>query len=197
MAQQESKKARRWLLPFTTGVDLSTIASALRLAGAGGATLVAVSLIALPDERQDQGVRSELIQQSKDFLEALYHKALRLSIPVECHEVSTGNVLESIATQIRDLNCQSIVLASQGEKAILLHPHEMQQLVLRPPASLVLLRFPAQTTLGQPRLAARLFSWVQQLSKRRDFPSSDASSLVSLSKGTSEMIADRQSKKEA
>jgi hypothetical protein len=191
MAQQESRKGRRWLLPFTTGVDISTIASALRLADMGGATLVAVSFIATPDGR---GVRLERIQQSKDFLEAVRHKALRLSIPVECHEVFTGDILASIATQVHDLACDSLVLASEGEKALFLQKQEMQQLVLSPPASLVLLRFSPRASSGRPGLVNRLLSWVR---RPRGLPSSDASSLVSLREGTSEMIVDMHRKKEA
>jgi hypothetical protein len=160
MAEEESRKGRRWLLPFTSGVDLPAIASALRLADMGGATLVAVSFIATPDGR---GVRLEHIQQSKDFLEAIRHKAFRLSIPVECHEVFTGDILASIATQIRNLACDRLVLASEGERAFFLQKQEMQQLVLSPPATLVLLRFSPQASSGRSGLAIKLLSWVQQL----------------------------------
>ena len=195
MAQEENRKARRWLLPFTTGVDLPTIASALRLAETGGATLVAVSFLATPD---GHGARLELIQQSKDFLEATRHKALRLSIPSERYEVFTSDVLESMATQIRDLACDSLVLASRGQKALLLQTQEMQQLVLRPPASLVLLRFDSSATPG-PRsgLRTRLLSRVQQRGKQPEPPLSEPSSLVFVRGRTSGEMVDVSRKKEA
>ncbi len=195
MAQEESRKARRWLLPFTTGVDLPTIASALRLADVGGATLVAVSFLAMPDGR---GVRLELIQQSKDFLEAIRSKALRLSIPSECYEVFTSDVLASITTQIRDLACDSLVLASKGEEVLLLHKQEMQQLVLRPPASLVLVRFASPATPGsRSGLRTRLLSWVQPRDKQQEPLSSEPSSLVFVRGTTSRERVDVPGKKEA
>jgi hypothetical protein len=195
MAQEESRKTRRWLLPFTSGVDLPTIASALRLAETGGATLVAVSFIATPGEH---GARLELIQQSKDFLEAIRHKALRLSIPIECYEVFTSDVLESIAIQIRDLACDSLVLASRGEKALLLRTQEMQQLVLRPPASLVLLRFDSSAPSGsRSGLRTRLLSWVQQRGKQPEPPPSEPSSLGFVRERTPGERVDMSRKKEA
>jgi hypothetical protein len=195
MAQQESRKARRWLLPFTTGVDLPTIASALRLAETGGATLVAVSFIAMPGE---YGARLELIQQSKDFLEAIRYKALRLSIPIECYEVYTSDVLASIATQIRGLACDSLMLASEGQRALLLQTQEMQQLVLRPPASLVLLRFDSSATPGsRSGLKTRLLSWVQQRGKQPELPPSEPSSLVFVRGRTPGEMVDASRKKEA
>lgn len=58
-------------LPFTFGVDMGGIDCAVSLAESAGATLVPVSLIPAPPE----GARLELIQQSKDFLEAVQNKA--------------------------------------------------------------------------------------------------------------------------
>lgn len=213
MAQEESRKECRWLLPFTTGVDISPIASALSLAAMRGATLVAVSFIMAPDERN---VRLELLQQSQDFLEALRYKALRLAIPVECYEVFTSDILASIATQVHDLACQSLILVSEGEKTLFLHQREMRQLLLNPPASLVLLRFSPLVASGQPRLTARLLGWVQRLgnavgSRKREIPLNasldlkqsrnanqpfEASSLLSLYRDTSELIVEKYRKEE-
>lgn len=61
-------ESRRWLFPFTHGVDMRAIDTVVRLAGDEGATLVAVSLVAVPPGRWSQGARLEHIQQSKDFL---------------------------------------------------------------------------------------------------------------------------------
>lgn len=165
MFQEVNNSTHRWLLPFTSDVDLPTIEAALRLAETGGATLVAVSFVATPSERRSQAVRLELIQQSKDFLEACHYKALRLSIPVECYEVYTRDVLGSIATQLHDLECESLVLASRGQKMLLLHEAEVRQLLLRPPVALVFLRFPQRARRdSRSRLRAPLFSWLQRAS---------------------------------
>ena len=71
-------ESRRWLFPFTHGVDMRAIDTVVRLAGDEGVTLVAISLIAVPPERWSQGARLEHIQQSKDFLEAVKWKAIRM-----------------------------------------------------------------------------------------------------------------------
>lgn len=194
MAQEESRKRRRWLLPFTTGVDLPTIGQALRLAETGGATLVAVSFIAMPGEHS---ARLELIQQSKDFLEAIHYKALRLSIPVECYEVFTNDVLKDIARQIRDLACDSLMLANEGRNALLLQTQEMQQLMFSPPASLVLLRFSPHVNSGWSGLVARLRSWVQSRSKQENISPSEPSSLVFLRGRTPGERINAPGKKEA
>jgi hypothetical protein len=214
MAQEENSKEHHWLLPFTTGMDLPTIATVLRLAKIRGATLIAVSFIATLDGR---GVRLERIQQSKDFLEAIHYKALRLSVPVECHEMFTSTPLASIATQVQDLECDSIVLASEGDQVFFLHTQEMRHLMLKPPAPLVVLRFPLQANSGRLRLATRLLSWVQQLGRflqneprearlsaspnqekeRSAKALTETSPPVSLRRETANMIVDRPSKKEA
>ena len=84
----------RWLLPFTWGVNMAAIDSVVHLAQNGGASLVAVSLISVPEGPGGPGVRLEHIQQSKDFLEAVKHKSARLHVPVERYEVFTTDVLE-------------------------------------------------------------------------------------------------------
>ncbi len=137
-------ESRRWLFPFTHGVDMRAIDTVVRLAGDEGATLVAVSLIAVPPERWSQGARLEHIQQSKDFLEAVKYKAARLQVTIERYEDITSNVLGSITLLTRDLRCDSIVLVSYGEKEILLEAYEKKRLLENPPASLVLLRLPTR-----------------------------------------------------
>lgn len=137
-------ESRRWLFPFTHGVDMRAIDTVVRLAGDEGATLVAVSLVAVPPGRWSQGARLEHIQQSKDFLEAVKYKAERLQVTIERYEDVTSNVLGSITLLARDLCCDSIVLVSCGEKEILLKTYEKKRLLENPPASLVLLRLPTR-----------------------------------------------------
>jgi hypothetical protein len=134
---------RRWLLPFTWGVDMTAIDSVVRLAQAGEASLVAVSLISVPKGPGGRGARLEHIQQSKDFLEAVQYKSIRLQVQVERYEVFTIDVLEHIALLVRELHCDRIVLVSQNAGHVMLRPHEFKRLLLEPPASLVLLRMPA------------------------------------------------------
>jgi CheY-like chemotaxis protein len=87
-------KTPRWLLPFMHGVDMRAIEYTVRLAESAGATLIPVSLITAPPK----GARLEHLQQSKDFLEAVQHKAARYLVPVERYEVFTADAQQSITT---------------------------------------------------------------------------------------------------
>lgn len=167
MAQQESRKERRWLLPFTTGVDIPATTEVLRLADAANATLVAISFLVTSDEPRAQRIRLELIQQSQDFLEAVHYKALRLAIPVECHEVTTSDAFAGIEKQLRDPACESVVIATRGDRVLLLHPREIQQLLLAPPAQLIRLLLPASAMFERPGLVSRFFAWMKAWSISR------------------------------
>jgi Universal stress protein family len=135
----------RWLLPFTSAVDMRALDAVVRLAESHGATLVAVSLITVPHESRSQSVRLEYIQQSKDFLEAVQYKAARQHVPLERYEVFTADVFRSLKLLVHEQNCSSVVLVSRGEKDSLLRRHELKQLLDALPASLVLIRLPAHT----------------------------------------------------
>src|SRR5207248_5017010 len=76
-SQEDTMETRRCLLPFTHGVNMQAIDYAVSLAGSSGATLVAVSLVSVPQAPRPRGARLEHIQQSKDFLEAVKWKATR------------------------------------------------------------------------------------------------------------------------
>src|SRR5438874_1926683 len=73
---EEMAETTRLLLPFTHGVEMDTIEAAVLLAASHHAALVPLSLILAPQTR-GKGVRLEHVQQSKDFLEAVQHKAFR------------------------------------------------------------------------------------------------------------------------
>src|SRR5258708_38238689 len=124
--RQDAMKTPRWLLPFTDGVDMRAIEYAVRLAESAGATLVAVSLISAP--------RLEHIQQSKDFLEAVQHKAERFQVPLERYEVFTADVIQSLTTLVHDRRCEGIVLVTGGEHNRLLGGGEGRHLLIQPPA---------------------------------------------------------------
>lgn len=149
----------RWLLPFTFGVDMRAIDSVVCLAQSAGATLVPVSLVCSPPE----GARLEHIQQSKDFLEAVQHKADVYQVPLERYEVFTVDVLQSIATLVLDMHCDGIVLVTDGEHTRLMQDEEVKHLLIEPPAALVLIRLPTQIGFTRPpHPGTRFFSWLRR-----------------------------------
>ena len=156
-------KTPRWLLPFTFGVDMRAIDYAVSLAQSAGDTLVPISLISTPAK----GARLEHIQQSKDFLEAVQHKAERYQVVVERYEVFTQNVLQSMRTLVCELPCNGIILVTNGAHTHLLRDEEVKQLLIEPPAALVLIRLPTHTISGSPsHLGSKVLSWLPGLQKR-------------------------------
>lgn len=143
---------------------MRAIDAVVRLAESGGATLVAVSLISTRNTSSKNDVRLEKIMQSKDFLEAVRWKALRLRVPLEEYEVYTVDTLQSIVTQAQELYCDAIVLVSQGEREALLSGYLLKRLLECPPTRLLVLRLSAQTEPA-PRghLASRIQAWMQRL----------------------------------
>ena len=157
--RQEALETPRWMLPLTHGVDMAAIECVVRLAESAGATLVAVSLISAPPE----GARLEHIQQGKDFLEAVLHKAERFQVPLERYEVFTVDALQSLRTLVQERGCRGIVVVTSGERTHFLGSEEVKSLLTQPPAALVILRLspPAGLTASSPRLAARFLSWLR------------------------------------
>ena len=132
----------RWLLPFTYGLNMHDIGTVMSVADAAGATLVAVAFIGMPIRPGNRGVRLEHIQQTKDFLEAVNTKAVRLGFPVERHEVVTRDVGASLKMLISELHCDAIVLVSRKGEEIFLEAQQFTQVLDTPPAPLVLIRLP-------------------------------------------------------
>ena len=158
-------KTSRWLLPFTHGVDMCAIEYAVRLAEYAGATLVTVSLISTPPK----GARLEYIQQSKDFLEAVQHKAERIHVPLERYEVYTTDVQQSLHTLVRERSCDGILLVTGGEGTRLLQDYEVKQLLICPPAALVIIRMPTRESLALlPSLWARFSAWLRGFQRQQD-----------------------------
>jgi len=158
----------RWLLPFTYGVDMRAIDYLVSLAEHNGAALIPVSLVSIRDDSRAGGARLEHIQQSKDFLEAVKYKAARLQVPVERYEVFTSDVIQSITTLVHDLHCDGIVMVAVEHKEVLLRAHELKQLLVEPPASLVLIRLPAHAQEARAfHLGARFLSWLRRLWRYR------------------------------
>lgn len=158
-------EAPRWLLPFTCGVDMRAIDYAVSLAGSAGATLIPVSLVST----STRGARLEHIQQSKDFLETVQHKATRHQVPVERYEVFTQDVLQSIRTLVSEMPCNGIILVTGGEHSHLMQDEEVKRLLIAPPASLVLIRLPMHTrSETTPGLRTRCFSWLRRLREQQE-----------------------------
>ncbi|HEY1349886.1 MAG TPA: universal stress protein [Ktedonobacteraceae bacterium] len=118
----------RLLLPFTHGIDVSAIASALALARRFDATLVLLSLIHLP-QASSKGPRWEDIQQSRDFLEFVHHKASRSGVPVERMELYTHNPVGSARALAEEMECAGIVLTVRHGAGVLLATHEVKGLL--------------------------------------------------------------------
>lgn len=158
----------RWLLPFTYGVDMRAIGYLVSLAENNRATLIPVTLVSVPNNFRSGGARLEHIQQSKDFLEAVKYKSARLQVPVERYEVFTSDVMQSITALVDDLHCDGIVMVAVEHKEVLLRAHELKQLLVEPPASLVLIRLPAHSQESRAfYLGARFFSWLRRLWRYR------------------------------
>jgi hypothetical protein len=154
----------RWLLPFTHGVDMRAIDYLVSLAKNNGAMLIPVTLICVPNHSRSGGARLEHIQQSKDFLEAVKYKAARLQAAIERYEVFTSDVIQSITKLVHDLHCDGIVMVAVEHKEVLLRAHELKQLLVEPPASLVLIRLPANPQEARIfQLRASILSFLRRL----------------------------------
>jgi hypothetical protein len=147
----------RLLLPFTHGVDTQAIDSAVLLAKSHGAILVPLSLICLSGTR---GARLEHIQQSKDFLEVVRHKAGRLGVPVEPVELSTRNAVQSTGLFAREMACAGILLFLREGAGVLLDTDEVKQVLQHESVSLYLVCLQAKEGMGS-RLR-RLSRWFQR-----------------------------------
>ena len=85
----------RFLLPFTSDVEMDVLESIVRFAAYQRVILIPLSLIPQPSEKC-RGVRLELLHQSQDFLEAVRAIATRCSVPLEPVEVFTHDIVHSI-----------------------------------------------------------------------------------------------------
>jgi len=140
---------KRFLLPFTHGVDTKALHNVLQLARTHHATVVALALIPLAEQQRVEDARLEHIQQAKDFLATLQTQGEIHHVPVEEHERYTYDVLESIISIAQEMRCQRILLAYEGEEVRFLQPNEAQQLRIRKPYLLSILYTPAKKKTGR------------------------------------------------
>ena len=117
------------LLPFTHGIDALAISYALALAQRLQLTLVVLSLIHLPETPGTRNPRLEDIQQSKDFLEFVHHKAARQGVPIVRVELYTCHPVRSIRALAQEMECAGILLFVQRGAGVLLTTGEVKQLL--------------------------------------------------------------------
>jgi hypothetical protein len=155
---------RRWLLPFSWGVDMQAIDAIVRLAASEEATLIALSLLPGAARRPTRKIRAEHLQQSQDFLEAVRWKSLRHGVHGEAYELATEDVQGSIATLVHELACDRIILVSRGKGETLLHTQEVKALLREQPAPLMLLYFPERPGRTWPWPGRQLHhAWSERL----------------------------------
>ena len=155
---KEMTRTTRFLLPFTHKVEMHAIEAAVLLAASHQATLVSLSLISVPQVR-GKAARLEHIQQSKDFLEAVQHKALRHQVPLECSEVFTGNVVQSMLVLVDQLECDGILLVLHGQSGSLLSAETIGQLMAMRSCPLHLIHLPSRESSWVSRLRLRFPHW--------------------------------------
>jgi hypothetical protein len=157
------------LLPFTHGVDMCAIEQAILLAKARKATLAPLALIHVPGERCAQGARLEHIQQSKDFLETVKHKAARHSVPLERLEVFTSDVVQSINLVASEMECDGILLFVGPKDGILLQAGEIKRLMETTNCRLYIMRLQSDTGKSFTRMLRQRFSnWLNGGRKQKD-----------------------------
>jgi len=117
------------LLPFTHGIDTSAITYALTFAQRFHLTVVALSLIRLPEVQGRRHPRLEAIQQSKDFLEYVQHKAARQGVPTVRLELYTHHPVLSIRALAQEMECVGTLLFVHQRAGVLLSTVEVKQLL--------------------------------------------------------------------
>jgi Universal stress protein family len=121
-------KRRRVLLPFTHGVSMSAIEQAVRFAKREHAVLVALSLI--PQQKEmSRRLRLEHVQQSKDFLEAVRHKAARHGVQVEPFEVYTEHPVQTIKEFAHEHHVSGVLIFVREGKGVLLSNSQIKHLM--------------------------------------------------------------------
>jgi len=154
-------KPTRLLLPFTHGIDMDVLEYAVLLAKGRNAILVPLALIHIPTGRQSGGARLEHVQQSKDFLEAIKHKAAYYDVPIERFEIFTSDVVESINIHAQNMDCADILLFVRDGDGILLQTDEIKHLMVQPTCKLSIIRLPSKASKRSMwTLPARFLNWL-------------------------------------
>ena len=141
----------RLLLPFQHGLNVEAIEQTIRLAKGHNATLLPLSLIPMSGKSYRKGARLDLVQQSKDFLETVKHKARAYSVPLESIEVYTHHPVESIHALVIELHCDGIALFLGYKSTVFLPQDAIGRLVEEATCKLYIMRLPIRErmTLAQ------------------------------------------------
>lgn len=134
----------RLLLPFTSGVDVFALEYAVLFAKNCNATLLPLSLISTSGERGSKGARLEHIQQSKDFLECVQHKAAKHDVSLNPIEAYTGNSVQHIKLLAEELDCDGIILFVRDGKGVLLNTYETKHVITAGTSKLYIIRLQAR-----------------------------------------------------
>jgi hypothetical protein len=147
------------LLPFTHGIDASAITYALALAERLHFTVVALSLIHLSETPGTRNPRLEDIQQSKDFLEFVHHRATRQAVPIVRVELYTHHPARSIRTFAQEMECAGILLFVRHGAGVLLATGEVKQLLENDSLPLYIVPLHLQKSgFPRPRWLSRWFN---------------------------------------
>ncbi|MBO0782945.1 MAG: hypothetical protein J2P37_29370, partial [Ktedonobacteraceae bacterium] len=129
-------------------LNTDAINEAIALGRLFKATLVALSLIYTTHrEGQQRKIRLEEIQQSKDFLEVVRHKARRQRVPLESVELYTPDAVETIRTFSGEMDCACILLFLRKNRGQLLASHEIKRLMEQEKLSVFLLFMPTRQSI--------------------------------------------------
>ena len=147
------------LLPFTHGIEVSAITYALALGQHFHVTLVILSLIRLPETPGTRNPRLEDIQQSRDFLEFVHHKAARQGVPIVRVELYTHNPVRSIRTLAQEMECAGIMVFVHRGAGVLLATAEVKQLLEEESMPLYLIPLlPNESNFPHPGWLSRWFN---------------------------------------
>jgi hypothetical protein len=148
---------------------MGAIEQAILLAKGHEATLIPLALIHVPEERRAKRARLEHIQQSRDFLETIKHKAARYSVPVERLEVFTSDVVQSINLVASEMACEGILLFIGRKDGILLQVNEIKRLMETPTCKLYIMHLQTEERESVNQLLRQRFSqWLNGRRKKQE-----------------------------
>nr|BBH95773.1 hypothetical protein KTA_39720 [Thermogemmatispora argillosa] len=147
---------RRWLLPFSWGIDVQAIDAIVRLAALEGASLIALSLLPGPKTRK---LRAEYWQQSQDFLEVVRWKSQRYGVRGTAYELLTEDIGQSIVSFAHEFACDRVLVIRRPHGDALLPATQVQQLLRERLVPLMLFYLPESAEYVS--LGRRLQDWLR------------------------------------
>lgn len=158
------------------------------------ATLVVIALLHVKAKRGRPEPRLEYIMQAKDFLEAVRWKAARHGVPVECFEVITADVIQSLDVLIRQFSCNGVALFVRKGRGVLLSHDEIVGCLEHVACTAYLVHLQTQTN-SLLNSVHRWLSWCSSWLTRRLF-SPDGETIPPSLESSASMICDDSRPKE-